>query len=140
MITLKDLELRDSYINVTPRSFVGGSYIVNTVAANDIDIVVPLSAFNKYVAETMGFKQEWVEIEDTYRDDEFNRLHSTYRKDNVNLLVINDLYIPAYIGAVRAMKQNPEFFCSREARIALHKELCRTVKAVMNYDLSSLRS
>lgn len=108
-------------------AFISGSYLTNPDEANDIDVVVSDSAFqlNRAAVSDANFVREAQEKEEQYQEgtDDMYELVSCWRKNGVNLIVVNDLFYPAYKAAQRIMSERPELFNSRSKRVALHHRL-----------------
>lgn len=137
MLALKDvheaLDLTGPF-GLLPNSFIGGSYVVKGLEANDIDIVVPLFDCDVSKLEAAGFEQYRFESGDPkYEEaltDPLNRLVFTFRRGNINLIVINNDYLPAYRGVVAVMAANPERYADREDRVHLHVKACTALKDI----------
>lgn len=113
-----------------PASFIGGSYLVNPTGAKDIDIVVPAWEHDESAFVQSGYTKFCHEDDSKYADDELQRIVGTYRKGDINLLVIKPVYYPAYLGAAAAMTRQPAAYMQRDERINLHVQLCKAVKLI----------
>ncbi len=118
-------ELHWTVLNEITGSFIVGSYLVDPVKANDVDIVVPLSSYQHNID-----KLNELEFSVSSRDDrEYDRsdiscLVMTMRsKDRkVNLLIISDEYIACYKGAVEHCRLYPEMHSTREQRVDIYEQ------------------
>lgn len=112
---------------------IGGSYVINPDAANDIDLYVP--SYHEPDEEYIR-NNGWRRLEqgdEKYPEIDNERLHCVYEKINedgfkLNLIVVGACYWPAYVGAVVAMRANRELYQTRDERIALHKKYCSQIK------------
>lgn len=142
MLALKDvheaLDLTGPF-GLLPNSFIGGSYVVKGLEANDIDIVVPLFDCDVSKLEAAGFEQYRFENGDPKYDEALNdplqRLVFTFRRGNINLIVINNDYLPAYRGAVAAMVSYPDRYTERYDRVLLHIQACTLLKQLATGEL-----
>lgn len=129
----EDVAFAEEVLALCPGSFLGGSYVVKGRQAHDIDVVIPNHRWpelrkalsGRIVKVRTDIPTEQEEISDL-PDDE--RLVTVYRRWNVDLLVIHDLYVPTYKEAVRQMTERPSDFLEREARVALHIRLADEVR------------
>jgi hypothetical protein len=142
MLTLKDVHealYLTGPFGLLPNSFIGGSYVVKGLEAADIDIVVPLFDCDVTKLEAAGFEQYRFESEDPkYAEalnDPLNRLVFTFRRGNLNLIVINNDYLPAYRGAVAAMAADPDRYAERDDRVRLHVQACTLLKQLATGEL-----
>lgn len=122
IITDADEAFAESIVARWPDTFRGGSYIVHGRDAGDIDVVIPHRLWPEIRAalagQVMKVQKEFpTEEEDITEED---RLVCVYRRGNVDLLVIRDAYVESYANAVRDMRDRPEDFLTREARVRVH--------------------
>lgn len=110
-------------------AMLGGSQVVNKVAANDFDVFVHQYDIDNFNTARFGFRQ-LQQGDAKYDEIDHQRLFNVYEKlgtdgeKKVNVIVVGAVYWPAYIGAIYAMKANPELYQTRDERIKLHKDLC----------------
>lgn len=114
---------------------VGGSYVIDPDNAGDIDLY-----FHEYLQPSDDWlsRHEWRRLTEgdvKYPEIDNERLCCVYEKINkngfkLNIIVVGHLYWPAYVGAVVAMRCNPELYKTREARIELHKKYCKQIKDI----------
>lgn len=99
--------------------FVTGSYLVSPDEAQDIDVLVPARASHTLV---LKFGEALGKVQSTVPDEYVgcHELVATYRKGTVNVLVVNDDYVPAYKAARRHMRMAPLAYQDRGKRVALH--------------------
>jgi hypothetical protein len=132
-LTDEDIAFADEVLALCPGSFLGGSYVVKGRAAHDIDVVIPNHRWaelrkalsGRIVKVRTDIPTEAEDISDL-PDDE--RLVTVYRRWNVDLLVIHDMYVPTYQEAVRQMTDSPDLYQDREERVALHVRLADAVR------------
>jgi hypothetical protein len=128
-----DIAFAEEVLAMCPGSFLGGSFVVKGRAAHDIDVVIPNAQWpalrkalsGRIVKVRTDIPTEAEDISDL-PDDE--RLVTVYRRWNVDLLVIHDLYLPTYEEAVRQMTDSPDLYQERDARVALHVRLADAVR------------
>ncbi len=113
---------------------IGGSYLVNQVHANDIDLIV--HEYHKDdLQRAIGHKENWrtLRAEDGEKYDQIDkmRLHEVWEGfidgQKFNILVVGATFWPAYQGACNALTARPDLYVDRDARIALHRDLCKIV-------------
>ncbi len=127
-IAHEDIVYSNSILMNYPGSFIGGSYVVNRETANDIDIIVP------YLSGSTAISTEWehtaVEVDNETKElyDGAYELVNTYRKGNVNILLIDLRFYAAYWVAVETMKNRPDAFSTRDNRVELHVKLKEKIK------------
>lgn len=118
------------FVESIPGAFIVGSFVTYPEDANDIDVVVPMCSAHmipdKFVL--------------TSRDDpEYDRsdiacLSATYRhKDykQINLLVVSDAYISAYVAAVEEQRRHPALYKDRAARVDMYHKFEMAVKRML---------
>jgi hypothetical protein len=136
-------------------AIIGGSYVVDPVKANDIDIVIPDWAFRgaphpvrqlldlgyKYMSTDKFDKTRYGDPtmiatyrkKNSARDDEFNLLQSI-SKDGVNVVVCRSEFYAAYLGPIREMQANPEKYQTRDQRVELHEEHRQYLRHRLRWD------
>lgn len=119
-------------------AFIGGSFIVNSEEANDIDVVIGSSEYGS-IKKTYTFLEDFepslVEQEVSTEYDHIYELIATYKYKGVNLLVVRDEFIAAYKGAVVEMMNNPDEYQTREARIELHQRYKQVIRDMLKGEL-----
>lgn len=134
----EDIDLTKLVMALHEDSFIGGSFVVHLWEANDIDIVVSTSAADHKWLGTNLYRQDF-ESNPAY--DGIGELHSTYRKGNVNVLVVRDDFVDCYREAAQTMKTRPEQYQDRKQRVYFHQMLKNIVRRRLGqeeYDLSAL--
>lgn len=117
---------------------VGGSYVVDRAAANDVDIIV--HEYNHLYGERklVGFR-ELREGDEKYDEIDNVRIISIYEgkigEDKCNIIVVGAVFWPAYVGAINEMRNNPEFYLKREDRVQLHRSLCKQVADIAGIEI-----
>lgn len=122
---------------------VSGSVLVTPVEANDIDIFISYSQFRLYLhtqklygtpyefpytynGKTMTFTSEaWASSEEYQANNKDDALVITYRsvpRGKINLIVVNDEFVPAFQWSAWEMQRNPHLYTERPARIKLHHD------------------
>lgn len=110
-------------------AFIGGSWLTNPETAGDIDVVCSRDAFDLAVAADVnlsGYVKESTEQSARYNtddDDNDYELVANWRCGNVNLIVVNPKFYPAYLAAAEHMRNHPNAFQTRELRVQLHTAL-----------------
>lgn len=121
---------------------IGGSYVVDREKANDIDVVFhELRHEDGAVEQSLlngGFRA--LQAGDgKYDEIDHNRIIKIYEgtiKDvKYNIIVVGTAFWPAYMGAISRMRSSPELFGSREARVHLHRHLCKQVADIADIEL-----
>lgn len=121
---------------------IGGSYLVNQVTANDIDIIVH-EYHSSELQRRLKTKSNWrtLRAEDGGKYDQIDkmRLHEVWEGyidgQKFNILVVGASFWPAYQGACKQMSARPDLYVDRDARIELHRSLCKTVGKIAGVDL-----
>lgn len=131
-ITDQDRSLAARLIGLTP-AVMAGSYITNPETANDIDIVISETEYWKYESHFIGFRKY-----DKLDGDQYRQVHElawTSYAGRVNLLVVKDLFLPAYQRAAFEMGQYPHRFQTRKERIKLHQQLKNVIRSQNQMDI-----
>lgn len=109
---------------------VGGSYVVDRQAANDVDIIVHQHVYEIGNPNMAGWR-ELSAGDEKYDEIDHVRIITIYEgkigDDKANIIVVGEAVWPAYMGAINEMRNNPEFYMNREDRVELHRSLCRQV-------------
>lgn len=141
MVTDNDKEIVDVLIKTLPTAFIGGSYLVAPENANDIDVLclhsVMEQQFLDYLTDCQGFHKvvEKAQLTDYGIGEEDNyEVTATFRKDGVNLVIIKDLFWPAYVAGSKIIAAYPERYQTRPERVDLHMYLKSTVRQMFNPD------
>lgn len=120
---------------------IGGSYITNPDTANDIDLIISAWEFYKKEEHIPWEAQGWVKqcndngvASELEYDTDF-AIICHYRKGAINLIVINNIFYPAYVGAIRAMHNNPELYQTREKRVELHSRFRVAIDMIIHGEL-----
>lgn len=128
-------------------AFVTGSYLVDKDKANDIDVVVSFTAWKLHYAQTFQpydgeyrdvagviFKRQDGEDAQEYADEEneMYELCAHYRGGGLNILVIRDLYLPAYKAAAYALEASPKYYGDREARVKIHQHFKGLIRKLLS--------
>ncbi len=118
---------------------IGGSYVVDPKAANDVDIIIHeyTHVYGKHVLPA-SFR-ELREGDEKYDEIDNVRIITIYEgmigQDKCNIIVVGAAFWPAYMGAINEMRNNPEMYRSREDRIHLHRSLSRQVADIAGIDI-----
>lgn len=117
---------------------VGGSYVVDRQAANDVDIIVHQHVYQLGKPKMTG----WRELragDEKYDEIDHMRIITIYEgkigNDKANIIVVGEAFWPAYMGAINEMRNNPEFYLNREDRVELHRSLSRQVAEIAGIDI-----
>ena len=119
---------------------IGGSHVVNAATANDIDILVHEFEHEPHLLVKLGFRA-LREGDEKYDEIDHMRLIAVYENSpapgtkKVNVIVVGAVFWPAYVGAVNEMRTNPAEYTERDARIELHRSLCRRVAKIAQVTL-----
>jgi len=109
---------------------VGGSYVVDRQAANDVDIIVHQHVYEIGNLHMAGWR-ELTAGDEKYDEIDHVRIITIYEgkigDDKANIIVVGEAFWPAYMGAINEMRNNPEFYLKREDRVELHRSLARQV-------------
>lgn len=118
---------------------IGGSYVVDKQAANDVDIIVHELSHRAVGPAMMGFRKLSIGDE-KYDEIDHVRIIEIYEgkvaDDKVNIIVVGSAFWPAYMGAVNEMRNNPDMYRSREDRVHLHRSLARQVAEIAGINIS----
>lgn len=141
MITQADKDAIVGVVDAFDGAFISGSYLVDKAKANDIDVVVPLLAWRLWVSEnesygTVGgvkFELQESESEDHYADEdnEMHELHSHWRGGGINLLIVRDMFIPAYKAASYRLQASPKAYDTREKRVEVHQRMKQVIRDML---------
>lgn len=126
----EDVSLARQLVAETP-AFIGGSFLTNPDTANDIDLVISES-------EYFDQQEHFVKFMRTGGDTGYDTVHElswTERYRSLNLLIVQDLFIGAYIKAAEMMQMNPKHYQTRKQRIALHQKLKNIIRSQHGIDL-----
>lgn len=134
-ITDQDRSLASRLIGLTP-AFMSGSYLTNPETANDIDIVISETEYWDHESHFLGFRHYDKLDGDQYR--EVHELAWTSYAGRVNLLVVKDLFLPAYQRAAFEMTQYPHRFQTRKERIKLHQQLKNVIRSQHDMELREI--
>jgi len=120
---------------------VSGSVLVTPLNANDIDIFISYSKFRlfmhtlnldgtpyefdyTYHGNKLKFtSHDWASSEEYQMNNRDDALVITYRSvpnGLVNIIVVNDEFVPAFKWSAKEMMNNPHLYTNREDRINLH--------------------
>lgn len=117
---------------------IGGSYVVDKQAANDVDIIVHELSHRAIGPAMMGF-HKLSSGDEKYDEIDHVRIIEIYEGkvagDKVNIIVVGSAFWPAYMGAVNEMRNNPDMYRSREDRVHLHRSLARQVAEIAGIDI-----
>lgn len=113
---------------------IGGSYITNKETANDVDVVIheyKLDEGMDFRLRNNGFSR-LQKGDKKYDAIDHERLVAVYEgrvnDTKVNVIVVGVCYWPAYIASINEMASNPEYYQTREKRVALHKANCKIIR------------
>lgn len=139
----EDITFGCKVFNSMKYGLISGSYLVDPQDANDFDIVVTRGQwdsieerlrrefrFFKMTHETTEYKEP---VHCTSQLDE-NPVPERYVADYrfldgpVNIIVIDDVYWPAYVAAQQEISHNPMKYKNKEARIEVHAQYCNVIK------------
>lgn len=127
------------YGNDPVEYMIGGSYVVDSKAANDVDIIVHELSHRALGSSMMGFHR-LSSGDEKYDEIDHARIIEIYEgkvaDDKVNIIVVGSAFWPAYMGAVNEMRNNPEMYRSREDRVHLHRSLARQVAEIAGIDIA----
>lgn len=147
MISEHDREHLPAVLDELEGAFVTGSYLVDKGKANDIDIVVSKTAWKLHYVEHYGsdpdeyrdvagiiFKKQEEEDSSEYADEEneMYELCAHYRGGGLNILVIRDLYLPAYKAAAYALEASPKYYGDRESRVKIHQHFKGLIRKLLS--------
>ncbi|QIG67200.1 hypothetical protein [Rhizobium phage RHEph15] len=127
-------------LRFTPH-LIGGSYVVNPDAANDIDVLIHEYLHTGELQTHLLSKGFHTMRSDDERYDTIDnaRLMAVYEgkigDDKCNILVVGATFWPAYQGAIAAMRNDPELYTTRDERIELHRSLARQVADIAQVEL-----
>jgi hypothetical protein len=118
-------------------ALLGGSAIVDYDKANDVDICVP-AAKDEDNWHLLGFRRI-CEGDDKYPEIDHERLLAVYEKEpeegkhkkKINVIIVGDMYWPAYVASITAMIYRPDLYDTREKRIELHKGWCQVIRCML---------
>lgn len=134
-ITDQDRSLAARLVELTP-AFIGGSYLTNPDTANDIDVVISETDYWKYESHFLGFRHY-----DKLDGEQYREVHEiawvAYAR-NVNLLVVKDLFLPAYKQAAFEMQMQTQHYQTREQRIKLHQQLKNVIRSQNDMELREI--
>jgi hypothetical protein len=116
---------------------IGGSYVVNSDTANDIDVFVHQLHYTGELMTRLD-NNNFTRLQkgdNKYDEMDGQRIISVYEGridcNKYNIIVVGTHYWPAYVGAIRRMIIRPEEYDTREARVELHRNLCTQIKAIL---------
>jgi hypothetical protein len=123
---------------------IGGAYVVNPYTANDIAVFVhQLQYTDKLLARLDNYKFARLQQGDKKYDEMDGepiisvyegRINSSWQvgvSTKYNIIIVGTHYWPAYVGAIRRMILSPEEYGTREARVELHRNLCKQIKEIL---------
>ncbi len=117
---------------------VGGSYVVDRNAANDVDIIVHQHIHALGKPKLAGWR-ELTAGDEKYDEIDHVRIIAIYEgrigDDKANIIVVGEAFWPAYMGAINEMRNNPEFYLNREDRVELHRSLARQVADIAGIEI-----
>lgn len=117
---------------------IGGSYVVDRQAANDVDIIVHQHVYEIGHPNMTGWR-ELSAGDEKYDEIDHVRIITIYEgnigDDKANIIVVGEAFWPAYMGAINEMRNNPEFYLKREDRVELHRSLSRQVADIAGIDI-----
>jgi hypothetical protein len=122
-ITKDDIDFANEVVNITPGSFLGGSYVVKGTEAGDIDVIVPLvswEATRTHYGDRIQKVLRDIPVTEEAGVPDDERLVCVYRRGAVDIIVVADDYVEAYQKATIAIKADPVRFAERPARVAIH--------------------
>lgn len=126
-ITHSDEQFAQKWERTLEAAFISGSYLTNPDTANDIDLVIPNATYEMMRKEVEEhFEREEHEVAEKYQEadqDGEYELVCCWRKEGVNLIVVNNRFYPAYLAASVIMQEQPQLFDTREKRVLLHTNL-----------------
>lgn len=149
MIDKVSFARREEVVGALHGAFITGSFLVDRRKAKDIDIVVSQLAWKLHIASTPTFKnigrnqqyvsgvlftrQENESEDDDYCDseNEMYELVEHYRAGDLNILVIRDVFIPAYRAAASYLEHNPWAYETREARVEIHQKMKAKIRDML---------
>lgn len=125
--------------------FIGGSVCVNPNTANDFDLIMTETAY-RYACTKDDLARDWdFHVQDhTLELSEYEEKYKEAKAEDrfvcdlrhamlpINIIVITDMFLPAYIGAINTMCRAPKQFDTRDKRIKLHVDLCNEVRHMVN--------
>lgn len=135
--------LSESVVSELRGAFVTGSFLVNPEKAGDVDVVVGESAwafhlslneFEPYFSqvEVAGLNFELQGDEDYEdADTEMYELVSHWRYEDINIIVIKDIYLAAYKAAANALASNPNSHADRKSRVATHQRFKAVIRKML---------
>lgn len=137
---------RAFYIRQKYGLFIGGSYCVLKETANDIDLIISLSNFNKLdngdLFDEMDFYGLWEDsCEKLCEKLHYERVHELYASlravddPQINLLVVRDAFYTSYKQAAVTMAADPESYQYRWQRVLLHQTIKNEVRRRLGMDL-----
>jgi hypothetical protein len=130
-LSKEDIFLAHQLVESTP-AFLGGSYLTNPSTANDIDLVIAESEYFDYQEDFWQFFQV------PNSSEEYTGIHEiawTERFRGLNLLIVKDMFIPAYIEAAERMQKSPGLYQTRQQRVNLHQKLKNIIRSQNGIDL-----
>ena len=114
--------------------YIGGSYIVKKHEANDVDVILHEHKLDDSIENNLRRAgiHRLEKGDKKYDEIDHERLMSVWAGQidgtPVNIIVVGECYWPAYIASINEMAANPEYYQERDARVALHKEMCKQIK------------
>lgn len=121
-LTTEDVKQAEFFVKKFPECFIGGSFVVKYLDANDIDILIPWSLWVEKIRDLITPYSEDILGDPRYQvETQLYALREARQMGNLQFLAIRDKFMDAYRGAVDEMKDSPELFMERDARIAVHR-------------------
>lgn len=107
---------------------VGGSWVIDPETAKDIDIFIPEWVADNKEIPACFVKQtnENGNVSELEYETDF-AICGHYRFGMINLVVVTNMYWPAYISAIAEMQRHPDKYRDRPARVAMHAAMRDTV-------------
>lgn len=122
-----------NFLAIMLGGIVSGSIVVNQVTANDIDVFIPSS--NQSVLAGCIEKYNLLPYDPLAGTEEYEQASALgeivglYRGDyEINLIVVDTRYWPAYLGAHRKLCERPDLYVNKAKRHNLfisHKNVIR---------------
>lgn len=130
-------------LGLSSHIMIGGSWVVDPNAANDIDLVLPQWEFTAEMQNVLlrrGFHQ-LQNGDEKYDEIDHMRLIAVLERPadesnkKINVIIVGHYFWPAYCGAIRRMHANPEKYSTRDERVELHRGLCKQIADMIQHDL-----
>ncbi len=136
-VSIEDFWTAKCLAGMLPGAFVSGSAILDLSKANDVDIVVAASNWDvssPLVTQFGLLRYTPEDLQEYSQDVKDSEIVHLYRGNhNINLIIVSDLYYPAYKAGELEYLRNPHLYRdSKSAREVLHKDMKAVIRSMLD--------